>query len=328
MIPNRTNLFILISIVLGATTALLFAQEGLIRVESTVDRSTITIGDRVVYTLEIVCDASIELLPLNLGANLGAFEVKDYKTYPEKKGKQGQVVNKSEYIITTFTTGEYVIPPLEIGYLTPDSVEHSIKSEPLSITVESVVATAEDTTDIRGLKPQATVPANYLAYVIIAAALLLLGGGVWYRRYRKLHPKVKEKAAEPPIPPWEEALSSLSELESSDLLATGQVKFYYLRLSEIVKRYLERRFRIATVDMTTYEIKQNMRKAHFESWLYERTRDFLESADLVKFAKYIPSSEEIENDFASAKYIVEETIPTVVPEEIGVKREETKTATL
>ncbi|KPJ49420.1 MAG: hypothetical protein AMJ41_03050 [candidate division Zixibacteria bacterium DG_27] len=306
----------------------LYAEEELIRVNSMVDKSTITIGDRVLYTLEIIHESSIELLPLNLGANLGAFEVKDYKTYPEKKSKRGQIVNKSEYVITTFTTGEYVIPPLEIGYLTADSVEHSIKSEPLTIMVESVVATAEDTTDIRGLKPQASVPAGYLPYIIIAAVLLLLGGGIWYWRYRKLHPKPKEEEAEPPIPPWEEALLALSELESSDLLATGQVKFYYLRLSEIVKRYLERRFPIAAVDMTTYEIKQNMRKARFESWLYERSRDFLESADLVKFAKYIPSSEEIENDFASARYIVEETIPTVAVEEAAVRVEETETTAL
>ena len=304
------------------------AEEELIRVNSSVDESTITIGDRVLYTLEIIHDPSVELLPLNLGANLGAFEVKDYKTYPEKKSKQGQIVNKSEYVITTFTTGEYVIPPLEIEYSTPDSVKHTIKSEPLTIAVESVIASAEDTTDIRGLKPQASVPADYLPYLIIAAVLLLLGGGVWYWRYRKLHPKPKEEEAEPPIPPWEEALSALSELESSDLLATMQVKLYYLKLSEIVKRYLERRFRIAAVDMTTYEIKQNMRKAHFESWLYERARDFLESADLVKFAKYIPTGEEIENDFASAKYIVEETIPTVAAQETVAKAEEMKVETL
>jgi hypothetical protein len=306
----------------------LSAQEGLIRVESTVDKSTITIGDRVLYTLEIIYDPSINLLPLNLGANLGAFEVKDYKTYPEKKNKQGQTVNKSEYVITTFTTGEYVIPPLEIGYLTPDSLEHTIKSEPLTIMVESVIASAEDTTDIRGLKPQASVPADYLPYIIIAAVLVLLGGGVWYWRYRKLHPKPEEEKAEPPIPAWEEALSGLSELEASDLLATGQVKFYYLRLSEIVKRYIERRFRIAAVDMTTYEIKQNMRKAHFESWLYERAKNFLESADLVKFAKHVPTSEETENDFASAKYIVEETIPTAVADEAVVRPEEVGAETL
>ncbi len=322
MILNRKNLFILILIVLGGTTALLSAEEELIRVNSSVDKSTITIGDRVLYTLEIIYDPSINLLPLNLGANLGAFEVKDYKTYPEKKNKQGQMVNKSEYVITTFTTGEYVIPPLEIGYLTADSVEHSIKSEPLTIVVESVIASAEDTTDIRGLKPQASVPANYLSYLIIAALLLLVGAGLWYWRYRKLHPKPKEEEAEPPIPPWEEALSALSELKSSDLLEMGRVKLYYLRLSEIVKRYLERRFQIAAVDMTTYEIKQNMRKARFDSWLYNRATNFLESADLVKFAKYIPSREEIENDFASAKYIVEETIPVVVAEEAVVKPEE------
>ena len=86
-------------------------EEFLISVESFVDRATITIGDRILYTLTVRSDSAVKLEPLALGSNLGAFEVKDYKIHDPKKTKDGKVVNKSEYIITTFTTGEYVIPP-------------------------------------------------------------------------------------------------------------------------------------------------------------------------------------------------------------------------
>lgn len=95
------------------------AEESLISVESHVDRATITIGDRILYTLTVKTDPSLKLEPLALGSNLGTFEVKDYKIYDPVKNKEGKVINKSEYVITTFTTGEYVIPPIAIHYADP-----------------------------------------------------------------------------------------------------------------------------------------------------------------------------------------------------------------
>ena len=88
------------------------AERFVISVESHVDRATITIGDRILYTVIVTSDPEVKLEPLALGSNLGAFEVKDYKIHDQEKTKGGLNVDKSEYLITTFTTGG---PPLLSG---------------------------------------------------------------------------------------------------------------------------------------------------------------------------------------------------------------------
>ncbi|MFH1336837.1 MAG: hypothetical protein ABII96_10005, partial [Candidatus Zixiibacteriota bacterium] len=176
-------------------------EESLISVESQVDRATITIGDRILYTLKITTDPKIKLEPLRLGSNLGSFEVKDYKIYDPVKTKDGRMVNKSEYVITTFTTGEYVIPDLAIYYTDPNGDRKQTHSEPLFILVKSVGATESDKEDIRGLKPPIDVKGSYLGYLLLIPALALLGtGGFLYYRHKAkglAFPRLPEELQKP-----------------------------------------------------------------------------------------------------------------------------------
>src|SRR3970040_996105 len=85
--------------------SLILAREQPISVQSKVDKDSITIGDRIKYSLTIRYSPKVKILPLDLGARLGEFEVKDVKTYPEQKSKK-QIIIKTEYIITNFNTGK------------------------------------------------------------------------------------------------------------------------------------------------------------------------------------------------------------------------------
>ena len=150
------------------------SEQSLISVESHVDRATITIGDRILYTLAVESDSAVKLEPLALGSNLGAFEVKDYKIHDPEKTRNGRIMNRSEYVITTFTTGEYVIPPITIDYTDPNGGKKQIQSEPLFILVKSVGATESDKEDIRGLKPPIEIKGGYWGYFLILPILVLL----------------------------------------------------------------------------------------------------------------------------------------------------------
>ena len=283
-------------------------EESVISVESFVDRATITIGDRILYTLTIKTDSAVKLEPLALGSNLGAFEVKDYKIHDPKKTKDGKVVNKSEYIITTFTTGEYVIPPITINYTDPNGEKKQIQSEPLFILVKSVGATESDKEDIRGLKPPIEVKGGYWAYLLILPILALLGafGFFYYRQRTKAValPKIPEELKKPA---WEVAQLELENLKNSDLLERKKIKEYYIILSDIIRKYLERRYQITALDRTTQEVKAELKRVKAEGEVTDLVYGFLSSCDLVKFAKYIPSKEEIEKDWDEAFTIVNMT---------------------
>jgi len=290
-------------------------EGALISVESYVDRATITIGDRILYTLKIITDPRVKLKPLALGSNLGAFEVKDYKIYDPEKTKDGRMVNKSEYVITTFTTGEYVIPPITINYTDPQGEEKQIKSEPLFIRVKSVGATESDREDIRGLKPPIEIGRGYWAYLIILPILALLGaGGFLYYRHRAKCLALPQISEESQKPPWEVALSQLDSLRNSPLLETKQFKKYCTLLSDILRKYLERRYKISALDRTTEEIRGEIKRLKLEQGITESISGLLFFCDLVKFAKYVPSTEEIEKSLNDAYDIVNMTKKVEVKE--------------
>jgi len=309
-----SKIAILFLLVAGVfSSALGLDQESLISIESKVNKATITIGDRVIYTLTIKSDSRIKLDPVPLGSNLGAFEIKDYKSYPTEKDKEGKVINRSEYNITTFTTGEYVVPPIEITYADPDGNKKSISSERIFITVKSVGASEAEMEDIKGLKPPIDVRGDSRVFYLIGLFLLVAGIFAWfYLRSKAKALKIPEVPEELTKPAWEVAVSELQRLKNSGLLEKKLVKQYYINLSEIIRKYIQRRFQIVALDRTTQEIKQELKSIKIDRGIIELIHNFLEDCDLVKFAKFIPSNEKIDESWQQGADIVESTRPREV----------------
>jgi hypothetical protein len=107
--------------------------------------------------------------------------------------------------------------------------------------------------------------------------------------------------------PWEIALEELGKLRASDLLARGEYKLFYLELSDIFRRYLEKRYGIYALERTTVEIIDEFRKLALDSKEEKTIHEFLDGCDLVKFAKFVPTAEDIERDFQTAKEFVLQT---------------------
>lgn len=108
--------------------------------------------------------------------------------------------------------------------------------------------------------------------------------------------------------PHEIAYEQLEQLSKKGLVPAGKMKEYFSELSDIVRHYLENRFDLRAPEMTTEEFLlfardvSSLADAHRGS-----LRDFLISCDLVKFAKYTPSSIEIDAAYQIAKKFVDET---------------------
>jgi hypothetical protein len=138
---------------------------------------------------------------------------------------------------------------------------------------------------------------------VIAAALVLGVFGYFLLRWLR-----DRQAPIVVIPAHRWALDELEKLAGSDLIARGDLHEYYFRLSWILRGYLERRFEIMAPEMTTEEFVIFCRS---DRTLDEEHRvalgPFLESCDLVKFAKYIPGQAEVEGAFDHARNFVIET---------------------
>lgn len=305
MMTNR----LLTTIVLSLTATTLLAQQGRILVESKVDKDRITIGDLVKYTVIITRDKDLKVEMPGLGANLGAFEIRDYNV-SDPQEIDGKIVEKVEYIISTFETGEFEIPPLTIRYAAPgDTTRREIKTEKIKIFVESLKPSeAGDIRDIKGpVELKRTL--RRLIYTLSAAlAVALVGFFIFYYiKKKRAGEALIPKKIEPPRPAHEVAYEELEKLKNSDLLERGLIKEFYIELSDIIRRYLEGRYFIAAMELTTTELMEKLRTANLDQFDIDLIDEFLDLCDLVKFAKYVPSYEENNKALEQAYQIVDRT---------------------
>lgn len=273
----------------------------LISVTASVDRQTAYIGDLIKYSIKIKYDSTVTLTPPAVGANLGGFEVKNYNVAEEVRLDDGSLLQSMDFTIRTFTTGEYVIPPLPVEYMLPDSTFKYISANPIKIDIKSILADENsDTLQIKPLKPQASLERerSELWFFVILGALLLGGGWTAYYFYRKSRLIPVEYVD--PRSEWEIACTDLALLKESDYLSEGNLKKFYIELSEIIRKYLGRRFDFLSTDLTTGEIDMILTSMIVDLRFQSETIQFLIHSDLVKFAKFVPDMKRAEDDWQIA----------------------------
>ncbi len=171
------------------------------------------------------------------------------------------------------------------------------------------------------MKPPIDVKGGYQAFLIILPILAILaaGGFLYFRRRAKglALPEIPEELKKPA---WEVTLFELDALRESDLLKRKQIKKYFTILSDIVRKYVERRYEIPALDRTTEEIKGEIKKIKLQQEIAELLSSLLFFCDLVKFAKYVPSTEEIKESLNKAYSLVNLTKPEEVRKEALVER--------
>lgn len=169
---------------------------------------------------------------------------------------------------------------------------------------------------VKRLRPQKDLPflfeeiAGYITYSLygaIALALLVLGLIYWLRRRGKRLSSLFR--AEPPLPPHIVAIAALEELNNRKLWQNNKHKLYYSGLSDILRTYLEGRYGIGAMEMTTDEIEAAVRPLGLPDHSRMRLLDVLRDSDLVKFAKAVPEAAENEASYSKAYYFVEDTKP-------------------
>jgi len=160
---------------------------------------------------------------------------------------------------------------------------------------------------LRDIKGPVFFPSNYFFLAILILALL--AGGIYALiRFLKTKKKEGEEVPVDPRMPWEIAHEQFDELEKSSLLKDGQFKTYYSQLSGIIRSYFENQFNIKAPEMTTEEFLRSLDKSHhLTSSQNDTLKQFLNSCDIVKFAKYIPPIEEGKESIQLARKLVEET---------------------
>ena len=166
---------------------------------------------------------------------------------------------------------------------------------------------ANDGTDIRDIAGPEAVPRDlrpwYVAGGALAALIALVLGWRWWRRRR-----ARSEVAAPPRSAHEVAADALRALRARRLAEEGAFKEFYSALSDIVRRYLEDRFRVRAPEMTTEEfLAATARGATLERSQRALLGTFLGESDLVKFARFVPTLADSERALVAAERFVDDT---------------------
>jgi hypothetical protein len=161
--------------------------------------------------------------------------------------------------------------------------------------------------DIHDIKPPIVIPNGWewlwltlVALVVLAA--LLIAWRLW-RKSRLQIPVV------PPIPAHIRAMGALQKA----LEIIAQPKSFCILVSDTIRLYLEERFDFRAPERTTEEFLRELSATDLLTpEQKESLSRFLESCDLVKFAKYEPGENELRELHSSAVRLVEETKPSEI----------------
>lgn len=161
----------------------------------------------------------------------------------------------------------------------------------------------------------------WVALGLLLAALI--GAGIYvYIMYRRTGTIIIHKPK--PIDPYAEAMAALGRLRTQRLAEAGKEKEYYTALIDILRRYLQQRFAINAMEMSSTQILASLRNNPETRDNQPRIKQILDLADIVKFAKVRPMPDDNIKSFSTVEQFVEQTKPVPAPEEAEKADNQTK----
>lgn len=218
--------------------------------------------------------------------------------------------------ITAFDSGYFPIPPFKFQ-IKNDTSNH-YETEALLIAVQTIPV--DTTLAIKAIKgpvnPSWSIFEIQNEILIGLLATLLIVGIIYYLKRRK---KVEVDNELPVIhrPAHEIALEALQQLKERKLWQQGQVKDYHIEISDIIRIYIENRFSVNAMEMTSDEIAKSLRLIITDVTLKNKLSNLLILSDMVKFAKEQPLPHENEMSFENALEFVNQTKLNEQKEELG-----------
>ncbi len=301
-------------------TTWVIAMGGNVTFKARLDSASLLMGKTTALHLEITQDkAARGFFPNEQADTLNAMvEIAErLKADTTDLGNNRIQINR-DLIIQSFDSGLWVIKPIPYVVNGDTAFCNQLTLKVLPVDVSQMK-------DIHDIKPVEDVPFNLLDWLpdywwAWLLGLLLIGGGIWvYRKYYKkgINPLKPSKKR---LPPYEEAMINLQTLKAAQLWQRGQEKEYFTGLTDILRVYIDRRFDINAVEMTSSQIIDTLKKNDETKAVNEQLEMILEVADIVKFANARPLADDNEVAYQRAVNFVEATRPVEQPE----KKEEVK----
>ena len=304
-----------------------------VTVDAKLDSAAIFIGQRIGIELEVSADKGkkVELPHYDSLQNVvpGLEYVCSTPVDTEYVNEGNRMILRSKYYLTSFDTAIYYIPPFKVNV-----GGKSYESKNLALKVFTFDI---DTVHIDSICPIKDVMAPpfewaewrtvlWLSIIAVLIALILIYIAV---RLKDNKPIIRRIRLKQHMAPHKAAMQKIEHIKEEKLSQSEDSKEYYTQLTDTLRLYIKERYGFNATEMTTAEIIQHLTDVNDPEAIAE-LRELFETADLVKFAKYVTLINENDRNLVSAiEYInqtkiEEEQKPQ--PEEIVVVDKRSKTA--
>ncbi len=277
-------------IVLSFLVFTLFSTPLFAQVSSTIDSTTIKIGEQITYYIQVESKTD-DLVVFPEGQTFSPLEmIASYDVDTLKNKDKFNLVKK--YGLTQFDSGKYTIPrqKIIIG-------EKTFFTDSLMVEVNNVVV--DTTQGIYDIKPIIGVEKSgsdwwkyvVLTLIIIALVAFLLFWFIWRKKPLTEDQKIAL------LPPYDRAKLALRNLDESAYLKNQNLKDYYSELTFIIRKYLDEKVYDKALESTTDElimrlnILKDANQVDLSKEDIKNLESILKRADLVKFAKSAPDIE-------------------------------------
>jgi len=290
-----------------------WAQPGTSHVDARLETALIRIGEPARLELEVSYPANSSVIWPQLADTITArIEMVDAGVVDTVADNGGLLRQVRTLTITAFDSGFWAIPPFQF----------IVQGEPMAtkaLLLEVHSVPIDPGGRPRDIKPIHEGPFS-LAYWIhenlVWIGLGVLGSlllGALIGALQRRRPKALDTDVEETVPLKERILAGLATLEKDRVWQQGDHKTYQSRLTDLLRSYIEERYRVPAMESTTDELLKELRVSPLRTDHRTQLENMLRLADMVKFAKALPSPQENEQMMASAIRFVNETAPVEDP---------------
>ncbi len=299
-----------------------------VAVEAKMDTNLLLIGDTTSFHVAITYPKDVHVqLPFFADTVIDKLEI--LEQFPmDTTEVDGRMRLHQRMLVTCFDSGWYTIPPVpfEVQWAN-SSLQDQVETKPFYFGVVTMPLDTANVNAITDIKKPLDAPLTFKEVAPFAGGFLgLLAlafiAFVLFKRLAKKEP-VFVKKEKPKEPAHIIAIRQLDALKEAKIWQKGEVKTYYSSLTDIVRTYLEDRFEVGAMELTTDEIMDEVRLlSEIAKDKRQTLQEVLTRADFIKFAKGGALPEENEQSMQFAYDFVETT--KVVPEQAEVDKVEDK----
>ena len=290
-------------------------------VSASIDSTTLMIGDQTDMHLQVTHDRQEQVEWPQFGETLQeGLEIVDRTIVDTTILSDGRVQLNQYLTLTSFQDSLFSVNPVAFV-----SGEDSFLTTPMALNVIQPfeVDTTLAITDIKDIEKAPIWWWGIIRWILLAIAIIGVFAGAYYgvMWYRK-HQKPEEAPVDPELlrPAEEVALEKLDAIREAKIWKDGRVKEYQTELTDVVREYIGRRFEVQSTEKTSDETLRELEPILVKGQrddipctkeegkaLYDRLKKMLQTADLVKFAKWHTTPDENETALNTAYDFVIQT---------------------